>query len=513
MKTRIRKNIQMKKWMIGLATLMLLMTLSATAMADVERQCNFCHRVTTGTFRITDKQVAQHTFLYYCNKCGWPSAIIEAHCGDSSATCSVLGTCTICGESYYDTNLHQWGSWQPAEDGKQHIRYCQYNSSHTDTEDHQADPTRPCTELQNCPVCNGSFYGPYNHEWSESCSPTEDGKQHYFVCTHDSSHIKLADHTSVQPATCRDWQPCAECGASYNNPNNHPDEYDESYTRMGEHGDPGFHIKILVCAYCKAEVSRTEDMHSIDPDLVTYYDYDEDWHFKTYICTKCKDGVNSSGYRHTFSEATCVAPSNCICGRTIGDPDPDNHDWGDWVMLDNKQHIRTCQRDGCTQTETEYHTGGKATTTEQAICDFCLSPYGGLVPDITSPAVDTTVTVYEGEQATMSITAKNAAAYQWYMSTDGGVSWIGCGTDSPSYTTSPAKMENSGYLYKCVVAGTTEPKKQSDKSLSAESPVFTLEVIHKDVIPQTGDSSRLTVWLALLCVSCAGLWRLNRRRC
>ena len=147
-------------------------------------------------------------------------------------------------------------------------------------------------------------------------------------------------------------------------------------------------------------------------------------------------------------------------------------------------------------------------------------------PVITSPAEDTTVTVYEGEQATMTIAAKNAAAYQWTMSTDGGASWTECGTDSPTYTTSPTKLENNGYQYMCVVTGLNELDKEElppkeeippegagmslrsrsrstddglpDNAPATESPIFTLEVIRKDAIPQTGDSSHLTLWLALL---------------
>lgn len=161
-------------------------------------------------------------------------------------------------------------------------------------------------------------------------------------------------------------------------------------------------------------------------------------------------------------------------------------------------------------------------------------------PVITSPAEDTTVTVYEGEQATMTIAAKNAAAYQWFMSTDGGASWTECGTNSPTYTTSPTKLENNGYQYMCVVTGSNEldkeelpPKEEippegavmslrsrsrsTDDGLTGntpavESPIFTLEVIRKDVIPQTGDTSRPAAWLALLGACCAGLWRLSRRR-
>ena len=37
-------------------------------------------------------------------------------------------------------------------------------------------------------------------------------------------------------------------------------------------------------------------------------------------------------------------------------------------------------------------------------------------------------------------------------------------------------------------------------------------LVGTDNLPQTGDSSRLTLWLALLGASCAGLWCLNRRR-
>lgn len=163
-------------------------------------------------------------------------------------------------------------------------------------------------------------------------------------------------------------------------------------------------------------------------------------------------------------------------------------------------------------------------------------------PLITSPTENRTVTVYEGEPATMTITAENAVAYQWFMSTDGGNNWTECGENSPAYTTSPTKMEHSGYQYMCVVTGSPEPKGAEDKeelppeelppegaqmSLRSratddgltgpmeESPIFTLEVIRKDAIPQTGDSSRMGLWLTLaggcaLALACIGLRRGKR---
>ena len=162
---------------------------------------------------------------------------------------------------------------------------------------------------------------------------------------------------------------------------------------------------------------------------------------------------------------------------------------------------------------------------------------GGMaVPASTSPEESRTITVYEGERATMRITAQHAAAYQWRMSTDGGASWADCGTDSPAYTTAPAKLADDGTLYQCTVTGSgaLEPTQREElppegaqmslrsrsrstddaakDPLTAESPIFTLKVIRKDALPQTGDSSRLAGWLALLGACCAGLWCAGRRR-
>ena len=38
------------------------------------------------------------------------------------------------------------------------------------------------------------------------------------------------------------------------------------------------------------------------------------------------------------------------------------------------------------------------------------------------------------------------------------------------------------------------------------------KLVRTDTLPQTGDSSRLTGWLALLGACCAGLWCVSRRR-
>ena len=94
------------------------------------------------------------------------------------------------------------------------------------------------------------------------------------------------------------------------------------------------------------------------------------------------------------------------------------------------------------------------------------------------------------------------------MSTDSGASWTDCGSNSLAYTTAPAKLADNGTRYRCTVTDSGA----ASAPLTAESPVFTLRVIQRAAPPQTGDSSRLLRWAALLGACCAGLWCVSRRR-
>ena len=55
-----------------------------------------------------------------------------------------------------------------------------------------------------------------------------------------------------------------------------------------------------------------------------------------------------------------------------------NHSWGEWTSNGNGTHTRTCNADS-SHTETGNCSGGKATSTEKAVCETCHTAYGALL--------------------------------------------------------------------------------------------------------------------------------------
>ena len=55
-----------------------------------------------------------------------------------------------------------------------------------------------------------------------------------------------------------------------------------------------------------------------------------------------------------------------------------NHSWGEWTSNGNGTHTRTCIADS-SHTETGNYSGGKATSTEKAVCETCHKAYGELL--------------------------------------------------------------------------------------------------------------------------------------
>ena len=58
-----------------------------------------------------------------------------------------------------------------------------------------------------------------------------------------------------------------------------------------------------------------------------------------------------------------------------------NHRWGEWTSNGNGTHTRTCSLDS-SHTETSSCSGGKATSTEKAVCETCHTAYGELLQPV-----------------------------------------------------------------------------------------------------------------------------------
>ena len=133
----------------------------------------------------------------------------------------------------------------------------------------------------------------------------------------------------------------------------------------------------------------------------------------------------------------------------------DGHTYGEWISNGDGTHTRQCTVDGCNGVETKDCSGGTATCTERAVCKVCGKAYGE--PD---PKNHTDLKHNEAKAATED--AEGNIEY-WYCS--------GC---------------NKYYSDKDGTKGI----KKAD-TVTAKLPKS----------PQTGDTSNLMLWIALLFIS------------
>ena len=147
----------------------------------------------------------------------------------------------------------------------------------------------------------------------------------------------------------------------------------------------------------------------------------------------------------------------------------DGHTYGEWVSNGDGTHTRQCTVDGCNGLETKDCSGGKATCAEKAVCEVCGKSYGELDPNN-----HTDLKHFPAKAATED--AEGNIKY-WYCS--------GCGK------------------YYSDKDGTKEIAKAD--TVTAKLPKS----------PPTGDTSNLTLWIALLLVSggvVTGVTVFNKRK-
>ena len=401
----------------------------------------------------------EHNDTEHWQVCTCGAVFHKAEHSGGTATCTQRATCTVCGAEYGNVLGHDFTtSW--THDDNEHWKQCSRCDKKDDVSPHTWDngtiTTAPtCTkageETYSCTKCDATKIEPIpatGHSWKSDW--TSDATHHWHECANKNCDVKdnagkygYAEHSGGK-ATCTQNAVCKICKAEY-----------------GEKLPHDFTAETVDAKYLKSAATCTEK--------AVYYK----------SCAVC--GLSSEG---TADEATFFSGN-------VRD-----HDWGAWTQnSDEKTHTRICKRD-TSHTETENcidankdhkcdicdyiisecaddnkdhkcdycgkklteHTGGKVTCKDKAKCEVCGAEYGEL-------------------DAKNHTDLKHIPATAATKTTEGNIEYWYC--------------EGCGKYYSDK-DGTKEIKKAD---------TVTAKLKDDSKSPQTGDTSNLALWIALLFVS------------
>ena len=299
--------------------------------------------------------------------------------------------------------------------------------------DHSGNTTQiSCTEPVACSVCGGTIVA-LGHDFSASVWH-HDGDTHWKKCARcdakndENPHIWDNGKVTV-PSTCltegERIYTCDECGATKNEPiqaNGH--SWDQAWQHNATHhwheclnancdvknndskkdgygahtGGTATCTQRATCTVCGAEYGDV-----LGHDFITSWTHDDNMHWKQ--CSRCdaKDDVSP----HTWDNGTITIAPTCTkageetysctkCGATKIEPIPaTGHRWKSEWTSDATHHWHECANESCDVTDNAgkngyaEHSGGKATCTQNAVCEFCKAEYGEKLPhDFTAETVD-----------------------------------------------------------------------------------------------------------------------------
>ena len=244
-------------------------------------------------------------------------------------------------------------------DGKWHLRHvtCTVCNKEWDfLASHNWSGTATCTSGRTCTECGGSSE-PLGHDWG-TWTQNSDEKTHTRICKRDTSHTET-ENCIGGTATCTAKAVCTVCGGEYGDALGH--DFTTSWTH-----DDNEHWK--QCSRCDAKDDVSP--HTWDSGTITTAPTCTKAGKKTYSCTKC--------------DATKIEPIPAT-----------GHSWkSDWTS-DATHHWYECDNKNCDVTDNAgkkgyaEHSGGKATCTQNAVCEFCKAEYGEKLPhDFTAETVD-----------------------------------------------------------------------------------------------------------------------------
>ena len=261
-----------------------------------------------------------------CRKCGQIQTVRVTYRYANDKLHRTALTCTVCDNT--------WDYW----------------------ESHMWSGTATCTSGRTCTDCGGSSE-PLGHDWG-AWTQNSDEKTHTRICKRDTSHTET-ENCHGGTATCTQRATCTVCGAEYGDALGH--DFTTSWTH-----DDNEHWK--QCSRCDAKDDVSP--HTWDSGTITTAPTCTKAGKKTYSCTKC--------------DATKIEPIPAT-----------GHSWkSDWTS-DATHHWYECDNKNCDVTDNAgkkgyaEHSGGKATCTQNAVCEFCKAEYGEKLPhDFTVETVD-----------------------------------------------------------------------------------------------------------------------------
>ena len=381
------------------------------------------------------------------------------NCSGGTATCTEKAKCAVCGAEYGDVLGHDFTtSW--THDDNEHWKQCSRCDEKDDVGPHTWNSgtvtTAPtCTKAgektYSCNKCDATKIEPIpatGHSWKSDW--TSDATHHWHECTNKNCDVTdnagkkgYAEHSGGK-ATCTQNAVCEFCKAEY-----------------GEKLPHDFTAETVDAKYLKSAATCTEK--------AVYYK----------SCAVC--GLSSEG---TADEATFFS------GNVL------DHDWGAWTQnSDEKTHTRICKRD-TSHTETENCIDANKDH-KCDICDYIISECADDNKDHKCDYCGKKLTEHTGGKATCKDKAKCEVCGAEYGELDAKNH-----TDLKHFPATAATKTTEGnieYWY-CEGCGKYYSDKDGTKEIKKADTV-TAKLKDDSKLPQTGDTSSLALWIALLFIS------------
>lgn len=250
------------------------------------------------------------------------------------------------------------------------------------------------------------------------------------------------------------------------------------------------------------------------------WQYDPDNHWK--LCGVCGSKVDEAA--HFGGTATCTAPAVCeVCQHAYGSVNSSNHSGKIvWTQTETThssaydccgapvvaEEAHDWQNGVCSKCGYVcQHSGGTATCTEKAVCELCGEEYGSVDADHHTGKVVWTKTAAAHSSAYdccgEAVVAEAPHAYEWVIDKEATA------TEAGSRHEECTVCGYVGATEPIAATGTTEtPSEPGQTDETPSAPADTADTNADDAtddVPKTGDTSSLTLWVALILLSSAGV--------